>query len=367
MSTTIFNPGITDAGDCPVAPGAVLGAAGTVICMPAALLLCCLFTMALLPGCATPVQTQRDVVWPLPPEQARIRYVRAYESTKHFRRGAFEEAVNTLAGRGSDAAFQRPYGVAVDTAGTVYVTDTELHDVVVFDRRERAVRRLGAAREVRFDTPVGVTVTPSGSVIVADSKLRKVFAVSGAGAFLRNYESDTAFSSPCGVAYDASTGQLYVVDANRHQVSVFAEDGRFLFRFGKRGGGQGEFNFPTHVAARNGRVYIVDSMNGRVEAFDAKGAYLFTFGSLGTTPGHFSRPKGIAVDAAGRICVADAAFDNYQIFDSTGAALMFLGESGNGIGQFNLPAGIAIDDGGRIYVADQLNARLQEFQFLATQ
>ena len=67
------------------------------------------------------------------------------------------------------------------------------------------------------------------------------------------------------MAYDDSRDRLYVADTRSHNIKAFDKDGKFLFTIGKRGSGDGEFNFPSYVAVdKNGRLYVTDSFNFRV-------------------------------------------------------------------------------------------------------
>jgi len=133
---------------------------------------------------------------------------------------------------------------------------------------------------------------------------------------------------------------------------------------GKRGPGEGQFNFPTHIAAKNGFIYVVDALNFRVQVFDGSGKFIRVFGSPGRGGGNFSKPKGIAVDGQRRIFVADAMFDNVQIFNSEGRFLYYFGGPGQGQGEFWMPTGIMVDSDDTIWVADTYNNRIQVFKLV---
>ena len=82
-------------------------------------------------------------------------------------------------GRGAAARFNRPFGIAVDGAGTVYVADTHNHLVRCISVAGEVTTVAGAAGQAgsadgrgaaaRFYWPCGIAVDGAGSVYVADS------------------------------------------------------------------------------------------------------------------------------------------------------------------------------------------------------
>lgn len=322
------------------------------------------FYMLLLFGCGTSKEAIPDYVWPPPPEKARIKFVNIIKGKDYFESSGIDKVLSVLAGEHTGTTFERPYAVAVDATGNIYVSDTSLKKVFVFDVTQKQIRTIGDKGSAKLQSPIGIAIASSNKIFIADSKVRRVFAYDLEGNLLFGIGEENEFASPTGLAFDSSSSRLYVVDTNNHLVRVYNDEGKFLFTFGKRGGDDGEFNFPTNITVHKGKVYVVDTINGRVQIFDLEGKFVSKFGQLGNTPGYFSRPKGIALDLFGHIYIVDAAFDNFQLFNEKGEALMFIGQAGAGIAEFQLPAGIFIDKDNYIYVVDQLNARVQVFQFI---
>jgi DNA-binding beta-propeller fold protein YncE len=338
----------------------------------ASLLAVCL-TSTLVAGPATKgkqrapaVDPTSDLAWPLPPEPARIRFVRDWHGADDLRKKPGRMR-RFLVGpeRQEGIKLRKPYGVTTDAEGRMYVTDTGLGAVLVFDEQEHEVRPLGIDGRVRLVTPIGVAVDSLGRVFVSDADLDQVFGFGVDGRVELALGRAEGMKNPAGIAIDRPRGRLYVVDSHSHRLFVYDMRGVFLGHWGERGPGQGLFNFPTNVAVdRDGNVYVVDTGNFRVQIFDPDGNPRATFGEAGDGFGKFTRPKGIALDSEGHVYVVDAAFNNFQVFDDRGRLLLFVGALGTAPGQFWLPAGIHIDAQDRIYVVDQVNRRVQVFQYL---
>jgi len=302
-------------------------------------------------------------IWPAPPDEPRIVYVRSLAGPADIgvKGSAGRRFANWLAGTtAEDRKLVNPFGIATDDHGGVCLTDTAAKTVCYFNEAGRQWLQWNKTGTNHFEIPVAV-VKSNNTLYVADSGLAQVLAFDLNGKLLFQINHD--LERPCGLAIFGD--HLFVTDSQRHCVAVFDLRGNFLSKFGKRGTGPGEFNFPTHVATDSqGRVYITDSLNSRVQVFDSEGRFLSEIGSAGDTSGHFGRPKGVAVDSFGHIYVADAVFDNIQIFDPAGRLLLNWGEGGTGPGQFAVPNGIAIGPDNRIYVSDCYNHRVQVFKYV---
>ncbi len=326
-------------------------------------------------GCATyemetkntePVIHDTGPVWPPPPQTARIQYIRSISGPSDIgmKKSWFKKTMETIFGKDETIEMLlRPYGVFADSE-RIYVTDPGNRLLHVFDMREKKYLKIKESDKKEFMSPIGVASDKTGEIYLSDSLLKRVFVFNKEGKYLREIGSDNLFIRPAGIAIDEE--RLYVVDTHGHKILVFSKkDGSFLFSFGKHGRGKGEFNYPTNIfTGKDKFLYITDSMNFRVQIFDTYGNFISTFGKHGDGSGDFSKPKGIAVDSEGYIYVADAQFDTVQIFDKDGRLLLAFGNTGRGKGQLILPAGLFIDEKDRIYVADSYNNRIQIFQYL---
>ena len=145
-------------------------------------------------------------------------------------------------GTGTDAQFNYPTGVAVDSSGNVYVGDT-------FNHRIRKITPAGvvstlagstedfadgAGNTAQFDYPYGVVVNSEGNVYVADAfnhRIRKITPaemVSTLVGTMEGYKDATGttarFNYPSGVAVDSS-GNVYVADHVNHRIRKITPQG----------------------------------------------------------------------------------------------------------------------------------------------
>jgi DNA-binding beta-propeller fold protein YncE len=328
--------------------------------------------LMLVTACAT-VELPRSKVdrsWPLPPDPPVISYVSSFSEPKDLgeRKSWFRRTIEFFFGEGAAPHMIRPYAVATDGRGRVYVTDTGVQAVHIYDFSDRSYRQIFwiAKGRSRLMSPVGVTIDEDGNIYVSDSELNRIFVYEPRKLRLVRIMGEPGqFDRLTGIAYHSATHRIYAADTGNNRLTAFDLQGKPVLTFGKRGDKDGELNFPTHIAVDSeGLLYVTDSMNFRVQIFDSEGKFLGKLGKLGNTLGTFSKPKGVAVDGEGHIYVVDGIYDTVQIFDRRGDLLMNFGHSGEKEGDFWLPAGIAIDDKNRIYVADTYNKRVEIFRFL---
>ena len=307
------------------------------------------------------------IVWPKPPEIPRIRFVGAVSKPQDFqiRPGIFRRFFDYLTGK-TEVAMVAPYGVETDSAGKLYVVDTFLRTVHVFDVKAGAYYSFPSDK-ANLVSPIDLAIDDTrGNIYVSDSKGGVVKIFKDAGKKFVGEIGKGVLKRPTGIAVNEKTSELLVVDTLNAFVFRFdLADHRLKGKFGGSGKAEGELNFPTHIYVNiDGIIFATDSLNFRIQEFTPEGKFLRGFGSAGNSPGYFSRPKGVAVDSDGNIYVVDGLFDNVQIFDRESRLLMAFGRPGNGYGEFWLPTGIFIDKNDLIYVSDSYNKRVQIFQYI---
>ena len=261
---------------------------------------------------------------------------------------------------------QRPQSGVVDMAGQrILVTDTSRQAVYVFDQKEGRLNIWeNASSREHFVGPTGIALGTAGEVYVADAELGYVARLNQKGESI-GVIGKGVLDRPLGLAFDAVTQQLYVVDVHAHDIKVFDPEGRLLRTLGKRGEAAGEYNFPTYLALARGELYVADTMNARVQVVDAMtGQAKRIIGERGLSMGNLVRPKGVAVDTDGNVYVVESYYDYLLVFNRDGELLLPIGGTGAGAGQFYLPTGVWTDANNRVFVADMFNGRVAIFQFL---
>ncbi len=324
-----------------------------------------------------PYEPQFELVWPGPPDKPRIRFIRVIKSSEDVTgqyKPTFVERITGKSARRRLLRLVKPYGVAVDRSGRVFVADMAQRAILIFDLPNETVTRWTGNSQFPLFLPATLAFDQFGRLFVTDAFAARIVVFSPDGRPSAGFGTGI-FERPGGIAIDRARNRLYVADVKRHQVLVFDTQSFQLIqeigRRSERGSSEpGEFAGPTNVAVdREGNLYVSDTWNRRVQVFGPDGKFLRTFGTVGVQPGNFVRPKGIAVDSEGHIYVLDAEFNNFQIFNPDGRPLLFVGSFGVRPGQFLLPTGITIDEEDRIYVVEQgfekHPGRLQVFQYLS--
>lgn len=310
-------------------------------------------------------EAEPALVWPSPPDAPRIRHLAdiATPTDVGVRRTWFRRMVSAFTGAATPRVL-RPHGIAVDSAGRVFVADMAARGVHVFDPVNGLYRFVTASGRRGLRSPVGVALDGAGNVYVSDSELGEVVVFDAAGRERRRIRE--GLERPTGLAFDRSRGVLYVADTKAHRIVVFDADGRLRASFGRRGTSDGEFNFPTNVAVTpDGSVLVTDAMNFRIQVFSPEGRFLRQFGRHGDAVGDLVRPKGVAIDSEGHVYVVEGLYDVVNVFDAGGRLLLSFGGAGHGRGEFWLASGIAIDRQDRVYISDSFNSRIQVLQYIA--
>ena len=334
-------------------------------------------SLLLVGACQTPTTVSSDTnsikYWPAPPEMPRYEY----EITIHSNLSIHRESEDSLVRRlltGTNAIEHKmikPYYVAA-RYGRIYISDTALNQIHVFDLARKRYFRLGYRREGALSDPRGLTVSDTGHVYVVDRTLRKIFIYDTFGLYLQEIKIDESIIQPTAIAVNSDLKLIYLLDSggissNSHRIIMYDFDGNQVGSFGSRGGAPGEFNLPNALAINSqGNIYVLDAGNFRVQVFNATGNFLSSWGKVGNGLGDFSRPRGLAIDPQDLVYVSDTSFTNIQIFSSEGKLLLPIGKRSyaDKNGAWSLVAGIAFDERNHLYVIDQAHKKLEIFRKL---
>jgi DNA-binding beta-propeller fold protein YncE len=202
----------------------------------------------------------------------------------------------------------------------------------------------------------------SGTVYVVDTVRLHKFDRDG------NFITSWFCFSCYGIDVNQTTGDLYVVLNDQHQVKQFTSTGTLVRQWGTFGVGNGQFRFPHGVGVDSvtGNVYIFDTGNGRIQVFDSTGVYLRQFGHVGTGPADFSgvnSPGAVAFDAVRRVLyVTDPRIYQVKKFAEDGTFIRKWGDPlGTDPGHFQWPRSVEVAGNGDVYVADTDSGRIQYF------
>jgi len=305
-------------------------------------------------------------------------------------------------GTGTAASFNRPFSVAVDASGNVYVADQSNHLIRKITSGEVVSTVAGSGSSgsangtgtaASFSFPQGVAVdTTSGNIYVADAGnnlIRKItpagvvstFAGSGQTGSINGTGTAASFTSPSDVAIDA-LGNIYVADLGNYiirkitpggVVSTFAGSGQQGSANGT--GTAASFTQPVGVAVdASGNVYVSDQGTNQIRKITPDGTVttLAGSGSSGSANGYgatasFYYPIDLAVDASGNVYVADSWNSLIRKITPGGVVSTFAGSGSIGhangstaTASFYGPQGVTVDAAGNVYVADTDNNLIRE-------
>ncbi len=297
-------------------------------------------------------------------------------------------------GLGSAARFGYPVGVAVDSAGNIYVTDNDtstirkitsngLVSTLAGDAFDFSGHVDGLGSAARFSRPRGVAVDGAGNVYVADTVNQVIRKISPAGAVVTlDTGALTTLNSPTGLAVDTA-GNVYVTSSTTilkispgGLVTVLAGGGDYGGTDGT--GSAARFNYPEGLAVDNsGNVYVADTRNQAIRKITSAGTVTTLAGSVPDygnlidaigAAARFNRPTSVAVDGNGNVFVADTLNDTIRRITPAGMVTTVAGSptafgSADGTGsdaRFNEPSGVAADSTGNVYVADTGNFTIRK-------
>ena len=296
--------------------------------------------------------------------------------------------------------FTAPVGLATDAAGNTYIADTDDHTIWKVSPAHLKTLLAGSSRlagatdaqgtNARFNSPGAIALDSAGNLVVADTgnhSIRRIApdgtvttlagspglpgSADGLGALAR-------FNAPNGLAVIGS-GAMYIADAQNHTIRFLAVDGTVTTYAGSAGnpglsngvGALARFNQPTGLAlAPNGSLYVSDSGNSCIRLIDPTAAVTTLAGKANShgladgsaTTALFYQPMGIALDASGALWVADSRNHAIRRVAADGTVTLIAGsgtlgntDANGAAALFNLPCGIATTSAGSLLVADTQN------------
>ncbi|QNA88542.1 hypothetical protein G4G28_08655 [Massilia sp. Dwa41.01b] len=276
-------------------------------------------------------------------------------------------------GKLTDATFACPFGVALDDADNVYVTDAQ----------GESVRKISPAGIVStlanpLDSPGGIARDASGNLYVASTRTDKIFQISPSGALsstaVREWGGATVL--PVGVAIDGA-GNTYVVGRGTHAIYKFSPGGAAsVFAGGEKVEGSADgtgaaarFKLPFGVAIDpDGNVFVSDEGNHTIRKITPAEVVTTVAGAAGVegasdgsaATARFSHPAGVTIGPGGNLYVVDNGNRTIRMITPDGVVSTVAGTAlatgaADGYGaaaSFSDPYGIVADKAGALYVTD---------------
>jgi hypothetical protein len=320
-------------------------------------------------------------------------------------------------GSANSAKLNGPSKEATDSAGNLYIADTA-NNVI------REVSALGTittiagtgtagytgdsavATAAQLNHPAGVAIDSAGDLFIADTGnnvIREVLPsgviVTAAGTGSSGYTGDNGagfnatLNAPSGLAVD-SFGNLYIADAGNNVVRELSVLGTMTTIAGNGTSGYSgdngsaivaQLKAPNGVSVDNaGNVIIADIGNSVVREVNLLGIVKTVAGS-GTagysgdngpaTSAQLNGPSGVTVDSGGDIYIAEAVGARVRRVSSAGTITTVAGNGAAGdsgdsgpatAAQFSNPSDVALDSLGNLFVADTNNQSIRTVNELAS-
>jgi hypothetical protein len=167
--------------------------------------------------------------------------------------------------------FNRPRGIGTDSAGNIFVADTDNGRIEKFSPSGAFVTSIG-----QFEAPNGIAIDRAGNIYVTEiGSKHRVQKLGPDGTLVAKWAPGFGLYGPRRIAIGPDDS-IYVIDQGGTRIVKFSAGGQVLATWGSNGTGDGQFRDHTSVAVdpRTNKVYVADPINRRIQVFDSAGRFL---------------------------------------------------------------------------------------------
>ena len=272
----------------------------------------------------------------------------------------------SVSSEGSDSSVGRnfwPWGLTVSDTDEIAVTDCLNHMVKIFDASGNYLRAFGSygTNQGEFICPRGICFDTNRNILVADSGNNRIQIFSREGKYMGMLcgegRLDTQLSNPLGLSLDAN-GNVIVADSGNKLIKIFSTNGEFVTKIG----GPGTLSFPVHCVQCHEYFVVSDTDLHSITLFNREGKYQYKFGRQGTGDGELNFPCCLSVNKSNQLMVCDEGNHRIQFFELNGRFVGKFGTQGSNLGAFKAPQSPSVLSNGSIVVSEWFNHRIQIFE-----
>ena len=164
--------------------------------------------------------------------------------------------------------FHYPNGITTHpTAGQIFVADTYNHCIQVLSNDLIFSHAITLHGDKKFDRPYDIAVDSHGYLYVAEYSNDCITKLTTTGEYITSFGSyglnPGQLFRPCSLTIH--NDYVYVCEHGNNRVSVFTVQGNFLRCFGKRGREVGALNNPSAITSDyTGTLYVSDTSMNRI-------------------------------------------------------------------------------------------------------